>query len=241
MNLLLFETHERQGDRVWLEDRRYRHLKEVLKVAVGDRVRVGEINGLMGSGEVTECEAQSIALRVDLTEPPPKPVPVTLILALPRPKALRRVLRSVTELGVKDIHLIHSFKVEKSYWQSPLTSDEAAQAALMEGLEQGMDTILPSLRTHRRFRPFAEDVLPSLCRNKAAYYADPRSAQTLSAAPEAQQLLIVGPDTGFIPFEEELIRQAGALSVHLGSRILRVETAVISALGSLRLIDGEAC
>jgi RsmE family RNA methyltransferase len=43
----------------------------------------------------------------------------------------------------------------------------------------------------------------------------------------------LGPEGGFIPFEVEHLREAGATFVELGPRILRVETAVVAAVARL--------
>jgi RsmE family RNA methyltransferase len=45
--------------------------------------------------------------------------------------------------------------------------------------------------------------------------------------------LVVGPEGGFVPFEAELLRAQGLAAVHLGSRRLRVETAVAALVGRL--------
>lgn len=231
MNLLVFESQELINQELCLTDRRFVHAKRILKSQPGDRLRVGELGGRIGSGTVQTITDDRLVLNIELDQYPPAPLGVTVVLALPRPKALRRVLRGMTELGVKDIHLIHGLNVEKSYWQSPLVSAQAIHAALVEGLEQSMDTQLPELKVHQRFRPFAEDVLPGMCADMPSYYADTKGKIALPAKPPAPGLLIIGPETGFIPFEETLLQKAGAQSVHLGSRVLRVETALLSALG----------
>lgn len=232
MNLIVFENHELNAQQqLCLTGRRFAHVARVLKAQIGDRLRVGELNGQIGTGTVQTITDESLVLGIALDQAPPAPLDVTVVLALPRPKALRRVLRGVTELGVKNIHLIHCLKVEKSYWQSPLVSAHATHAALLEGLEQAMDTQLPGLQLHQRFRPFAEDVLPGLCNGVLSYYADTKGAEAFPATPGSPGLLIIGPETGLIPFEEALLQKAGAQSVNLGSRVLRVETALLSALG----------
>ena len=70
---------------------------------------------------------------------------LALLLALPRPKMLKRVLQSVTSLGVKQLYLLNSYRVEKSYWGSPLLQADKLQEQLLLGLEQACDTILPQV------------------------------------------------------------------------------------------------
>lgn len=232
MNLILAEPGEITEDsNLTLRGKRLDHLHTVLQTQVGDTLRVGELNGLLGSGEVIAIDGDAARLRVTLDQLPPSPLPVTVILALPRPKMLRRLLRGITELGVKELHLINSYRVEKSYWQSPLLTRASIKSYLLAGLEQAVDTKLPSVTLHRRFRPFAEDQLPQIIGGRTARVADPRAEQAYPEGPAEPSALIIGPEGGFIPFEIELLCAAGAEAVHLGTRILRVETALQAALG----------
>lgn len=121
MNIVLFEASELTSDhKITLADRRYEHLRDVLKCVEGDRVRVGMINGAKGTGQILSMTTATVDLHVEINEAPLPCHPTTLVLALPRPKMLRRILRSCAEFGVQDIHIIHSYRVEKSFWQSPL-------------------------------------------------------------------------------------------------------------------------
>jgi 16S rRNA (uracil1498-N3)-methyltransferase len=232
VNLLIFETDELDSNQqLKLRGRRVQHLNKILKLQVGDKVRVGELQGEVGLGIVRSIDSGLAIIDISLTEAPPAPLPLSVVLALPRPKMLRRILRGLAETGVKEIHLINSFRVEKSYWQSPLLQSEALHEALIAGLEQAMDTALPKVSLHRRFRPFAEDSLPGLCQGRDALLADLGAKDSYPEAPSAPSLLVVGPEGGFIPFERELIQQAGARCVGLGPRMLRVETALHCAVG----------
>jgi 16S rRNA (uracil1498-N3)-methyltransferase len=232
MNLLIFAPQECDRDGLLtLEGRRLRHLNQTLRLQAGDELRVGELGGALGRAEVLAIDSRAARLRVQLDRAAPTPLPLTIVLALPRPKMLRRILRTLAETGVKDIHLINSYRVEKSYWQSPLLQPDALREALLSGLEQGMDTILPTVQLQRRFRPFAEDQLPALCAGRAALLADPQAGEDYPPTPEHPALLTIGPEGGFIPFERELIGAAGARPVRLGDRVLRVETALHCALG----------
>lgn len=232
MNLLIVETDELDSNKqLRLSGRRLKHLNEILKLQAGDKLRVGQLGGQIGVGLVRTIDTQVAVIDVSLEQEPPAPLPLSVVLALPRPKMLRRILRGLAETGVKDIHLINSFRVEKSYWQSPLLQNTALHEALLAGLEQAMDTVLPMVHLQRRFRPFAEDVLPGLCQGRDALLADLGAGDSYPSEPETPSLLLIGPEGGFIPFERELIQQAGARCVGLGPRMLRVETALHCAIG----------
>jgi 16S rRNA (uracil1498-N3)-methyltransferase len=221
-------------DQCTLHGERARHVREVLKSAVGDTLKVGLLDGLLGSATITGFgEDGSIVLAVQLSEPPPAPLPLTLLLALPRPKMLGRLLRDVTSLGVKQIHLFQSEKVEKSYWQTPSLAPAYVHDKLVEGLAQARDTVLPAIHQHRRFSELVADVLPALLQTHTGVIADPFSPGATIGPQTTPLALAIGPEGGFTPQERQQLLDAGCQPLWLGSRILRVETAVHVAIGRL--------
>jgi RsmE family RNA methyltransferase len=234
LNLLLFTDGDRlAANTVTVHDRRLQHLRQVHRASVGDTLRVGEIDGLMGEAEILEINDKAAVLAVALDQPPPPKIPLCLVLALPRPKMLRRILRSVAEFGVAELHLINSYRVEKSYWQSPVLDDACVRDYLLQGLEQSRDSRLPALHCHRRFKPFVEDSLPGMLVGKRALLAHPGEYPPCPRGIQGETALVIGPEGGFIPYEVEQLQVAGCQIVSLGSRILRVENAIGSALGRL--------
>lgn len=236
MNILLFHAEELgNNSELRLEDYRARHLISVIGVEAGQSLRIGQIGGQTGQGVVLACGNDNVILRVTLSEPPIARHKLSLILALPRPKMLRRVFRTAAEFGVRDIHLVHSYRVEKSFWQSPLLQPAKIQNALIQGLERSGDTLLPRVTTHQRFKPFIEDVLPSIAAHKSLFIAHPApDAEVLSSHAE-EGFVMIGPEGGFIPYELEKAMEAGAKMVTLAPRILSVDTAVCTALAQSAL------
>ncbi|TNE72010.1 MAG: 16S rRNA (uracil(1498)-N(3))-methyltransferase [Gammaproteobacteria bacterium] len=227
MNLaLLFDEDFINENRARLTGRRLEHLRSILKTDAGESITVGRVNGNMGTGRVVRLTESEAELEISLSTPPPAPLPLTLVLAMPRPKMFRRVLQTCATLGVKDIWLINSYKVEKSFWQTPWLSDDNLRENLTLGLEQARDTILPSVHIRKRFKPFVEDELPALLSGKHALVAHPGTDTPCPTHLNAPTALCIGPEGGFIPYEVEKLQEAGCQAVHLGARILRVETAV---------------
>lgn len=238
MNIILLEQADwLSHDQVALNDRRYIHLRDILKTDIGAMVKVGMLNGDVGTGEVTSIDNHGARLRVTLDQAPPPRHPNDIVLSLPRPKMLRRVLRTVAEMGVSTLHLVNSARVEKSYWQSPLLEPERIDAALRAGLERSADTRLPSVHLHPLFRPFVEDQLPDLMRNRGCWIAHPGAAHSLADQAKCG-IVMLGPEGGFVPFEVELAQAQGALPVHIGARILSVDTAVTAALSQTMVRAG---
>lgn len=218
---------------VRLRGRRLRHVLEVHRAAVGDELRVGVLGGGIGSGRVLLLTPEVLEMQVRLDRLPPTPLPVTLVLALPRPKVLRRVLRTASSLGVKRIVLLNARRVEKSYWQSPYLEAAALDAQLLLGLEQARDTLFPEILVRTRFKPFVEDELPTLVGDTLPLVAHPGAANACPRNTDRSVTLAVGPEGGFIPYEVEALVGCGFTPVHLGERILSTETAVPALLARL--------
>ena len=233
MNLLLLQPEDFLGsDRVRLLDHRAQHIREVLKAERGQSLRCGLLGGAVGRGEITAL-GDTVELQVQLDTAPPAKLPLTLLLALPRPKAARRILRSATELGVADIILLNSYRVEKSYWQSPLLSEASLRAAMLEGLEQCGDTVLPTLTREPLFKPFVEDRLPGLLDDRQGLLAHPYGGNRAPDTGLPERLLAIGPEGGFIPYEVDKLCASGMHCQHFGQRILKVETAVPAIIAAL--------
>ena len=235
MNLVLFSQTDFIGDNIVAirDTRRLQHITLVHQIKLGDTLKVGLINGQMGSGQVVLLNENEIQLEVVLTQAPPKPLPVTLVLALPRPKMLKRTLQTIATLGVKKIYLINSYRVEKSYWQTPLLEEDAIAEHLLLGLEQGCDTQLPEVHLIKRFKPFVEDDLQNIVGETRALVAHPYTNLPCPAQIDYAITLAIGPEGGFIPYEIDLLQKCGFTAVNLGERIMRVETVVPYLLGRL--------
>ncbi len=234
MNLLLLEEADFiAADRVILRDRRLTHMQEVHRSEVGDSLRVGRVNGLMGSAELLRLEADEAEVRVSLDQPPPTKLPLTLVLALPRPKMLRRVFQTVATMGVAKVILVNSYRVEKSFWQTPFLEPEAIREQLILGLEQARDTVLPEIVIEKRFKPFVEDRLPAIAEGTLGLVGHPGNFPPCPRALSEPVTLAIGPEGGWIPYEIDLLAKSGLQPVQLGERILRVETAVTALLARL--------
>ena len=234
MNLILLTDDDFvAAQRVRLTGRRCAVVRDVHRAVVGDVLRVGRLNGLLGRGTVAQLDARELVLDVALDRAPPPPVPLTLLLALPRPKVLRRALLCVTTMGVKRIVLLNTWRVEKSFWSSPVLQPAALHDALVVGLEQAGDTMLPSVELRRRFKPFVEDELPALSDGTRAVVAHPPAGTPCPRGIGGPITLAIGPEGGFIPYEVEQLCACGFEAVSLGARPLQVEHAVPALLARL--------
>ncbi len=228
--------------------RRAEHIINILKLDVGDRLRVGEINGRMGTAIITAITAATVNFKLKLNlhiEPVANP-DIKLILALPRPVMLQRILKQATVMGVSSFYLIRARRVEKSFFQSPVLHREKIKKLLIDGLEQGMATHLPTVDIYDKFKPFIEDIVPNI--NGSGLLAHPGSSKNLAdafvgigegGAKKCQKkplILAVGAEGGWSEYECARFVEMGFVKFSLGERILQVDTAVVALLAQLSLL-----
>jgi hypothetical protein len=122
---------------------------------------------------------------------------LVLACAMQRPQTYKKVLHIAITMGVKKLVFFGSFKVEKSYWDSPVLSEEIFLRESIAALEQCCDTVLPTVEYHRYFKKFVEDEMPRLSANRTVYIAHPVCGEAFPVQPATPALLLVGPEGGF--------------------------------------------
>lgn len=234
MNLIILKNENFIDEKhVHIEGRQLKHMLEVQNVNVGDQMKVGLLDGKIGIGRVESIEKDRLKMQVDLNENPPEKMPLKLILAMPRPKALKRILQDCATLGVSEIYIIKTWRVDKSYWSAPILEEANMEEELILGLEQGKDTLLPKVRIVKQFKPFVEDELPGIIQGTRALVAHPRNAQECPRNLQEPVTLAIGPEGGFIDYEIDKLETIGFEAVSFSRRIMRVETAVAYMMGRL--------
>lgn len=249
MNLLLIEPREVGPDGwVRLTGRRADHLRRVLGVAPGRELRAGVLGQGIGTARVAAVDSVSVELVVDGIDREADRVasgpPIDLILAVPRPKALRRILRLVAAMGVRRLTLTNAWRVEKSYFASPVLEPEAIERELLLGAEQGATARLPAVTIERLFVPFVER-LESQSPRGPRWVAHPggeaiaTEISTRADLPDAvsETLLAIGPEGGWIDDELATFDRAGFRPVSLGPWVLTSEAAVAVAVGQVQVLE----
>lgn len=238
MNLILIEPGEIHAGEVRLADRRAGHILQVIRPALGDALRVGLVSGPRGTATVASLGEHEVLLEVALAGPGPERPPVDLCLAVPRPKALGRILQLVGAAGVGRLCLVNAWRVEKSFFQSPALSSGALRRQLLRGCEQGGTTWVPEVTVYERFRRWLDEDASRWPTLRLA--AHPQAARLLeSVVPPgtARRVLVaVGPEGGWIARELETFPRFGFSVVRLGEAVLRTEHAVAALLAQLALL-----
>lgn len=227
MNLILFTPEEtaRPLDR---RDPRAEHLLRVLRRAPGDTFDAGLIDGPRGKGTLRAIASDTLEIDFAWGEEPPPLPSLALWIGLPRPQTARKILQEATSLGVGELRFFPAEKGEASYAQSTLWSDGEWRRLLIAGAEQAFCTRLPKVT-------WATPLAGLLAEKTAAkrYALDNYEATVdfAEADREGPLLLAFGSERGWSASERDLLRANGFTLAHLGTRVLRTETAIIASLG----------
>ncbi|MCF7957052.1 MAG: 16S rRNA (uracil(1498)-N(3))-methyltransferase [Phycisphaerae bacterium] len=247
MNLIILEKRDRTDS--CLADNEYdisgeraEHIQAVLRAKVGDVIRIGLLNGPQGCGVITRMSPGKVMVCATWEEELPLDEPaIDIICALPRPQTLKKVLQSCATMGVRNLYLVRANRVEKSYFHSPLLEESNLRRFLIEGLSQGRRTIMPQVFIHKYFKKFFQDELPGILSGNSEVClkllpdlgSEQRIADILTSRPTGQILVAIGPEGGWVPFEEDLMEAIGFERYCLGPWTLRVENAVVAAISQL--------
>ena len=232
MNIVLLAAEQAQNSEWKIQDpRQIFHLKQHLDIKVDDQLKVGIYGQARYLTQIAHVSEHEIIVHPLSEQPIPKKLPVTLIVAMPRPKVLRRLIMDSVTLGVEKLVLLHSYRVDKSYWQTPFLNQLDQYVQL--GLEQAGDVIAPEIILEKRFKPFVEDRLSVWNQSTPTFVGRPYTEKLAPAAWDQPCQLMIGPEGGFIPYEIDLLEKNGCQAVTLGNRILRTETAIPYLLGRL--------
>jgi RsmE family RNA methyltransferase len=240
MNRILFEKGEIEDGVATCCGERAAHILGVLHGEVGQMLKTGEVDGMIGTGEIVEIargegdEGPTVRVKVCHDQESLRPW-IDLVLAPPRPRVMKRLLPQLAALGVGRIVLVGAKKVEKDFWGATLLKEENYRPLLIDGLMQAGTSILPTLETRRNFRRFVETELDTLFPTARRIVAHPYGAEGAMGAEGAagRPLLAIGPEGGWTDDEVALLESKGFERYSLGPRILRTDTATVALVARL--------
>lgn len=233
MNRILFEADEIENGFAAFDDVRAEHVLKVLHGEVGQVLKTGVVDGMVGTSEIVGIDGGKVTVRCSHSEASRRPW-VDIILAPPRPRVMKRLLPQLATMGVGRIVLVGAKKVEKDFWGATLLKSENYRPLLVDGLMQAGTSILPLLETRRNFRKFIADEVDGLFPDSLRIVAHPYGAESAAElGSQARPLLAIGPEGGWTDEEVELLETHRFVRYSLGSRILRTDTATVALLAQL--------
>lgn len=215
------------------------HLSKVVRLKVGERIRVSVVGGDNYICEVSDFQDKdvivSVVEQVPSTELPNR---IYLFQAIPKGDRMETIIEKCVELGAFEIIPVEMKNcIVKLDDKKKKSKVERYQAITKSAAEQSKRSIIPQVHSVMTFKEafqYAKSLdvllLPFESKNgmKDTYDA-------LDEIKPGQSIgVFIGPEGGFAPSEIEMVEGSMKL-ISLGHRILRTDTAAICSLSMLML------
>jgi len=223
-----------------LTDAGAQHATRVLRLRVGAPLIVFDGQGAEHRAEIAAIERQRVTVNVGEPSPaaPESPLSITLAQGVARAERMDWALQKAVELGVARIAPLLTAR-------SVVRLDDA-QAA--KRLDHWRNVVIGACEQCGRARlpemlaPTTLDrYLAASGRESLRLALDPTASLSLAALPQTPSSveLLIGPEGGLDDVELQRAQAAGFVSVRLGPRVLRTESAAIVALSVLQARWGD--
>jgi 16S rRNA (uracil1498-N3)-methyltransferase len=211
-----------------------RHLREVLRLKPGDEVSVFDGEGKEYRARVVQARREFAELGLDeeiATARPESPLQLTLAVALLKGEKFDLVVQKATELGVnRVVPLITRYADIKLRDESDAAKRVMRwQRIALEAAKQSGRAVVPEVSLPVTFA--------SLLDRNCVLFSE-KGGHGLEQI-ENPITAIIGSEGGWSDEELDQARAAGAQIVTLGGRILRAETAAITAAALLQYSFGD--
>ena len=213
------------------------HIARSLRMAVGDEIEVCDDEGVEYSCRLTYirdelCRCEILESRKAVSEPSVK---ATLYMAYPKGDKLETVIQKAVELGVFKIVPFESSRCIKRPREDKIEKQTARLERIAgEAAKQCRRGIVPEVTKPISYSEMLTDATKS---DLALLCYEAEDGKNIKNAISGQSFssisIIVGAEGGFSPEEARAATEAGCISVSLGPRILRCETAPLYALSAL--------
>ncbi|HZK24171.1 MAG TPA: 16S rRNA (uracil(1498)-N(3))-methyltransferase [Oscillospiraceae bacterium] len=242
MNRFFYQTTQREAEIVRLQGDDAHHLRRVLRAAVGEQIELCDEQGLCHLARVTQITKDEVECALASALPSSEPqTKIELAFGLLKGEKTELVLQKATELGVSSLRPFFSertvVRADKKQgaryerWQK-IVRAAAAQARRAQIPAVVLPCQWSSLLT--KFVDYDQVIL-----FWEAELEQPLAQALRHCARGARILLLTGPEGGFSEVEVRGATAAGAEIVTLGPRILRAETAAITAVALTMYQAGE--
>lgn len=216
------------GEALVIDGDAYRHLFRSRRLAMGAELRMVDGLGHARAGVIDSVSSKSAVVSLGAALPSREPkVHLELLVGALRPERADFLVEKATKLGVAAIRFLRTERSPRRYGEGRL--DRLLRVAA-SAVEQCHRSRLPEVTLHD-----SDEVGELLARFRRIFVLAPGGEEMLEAPNDGRVAVLVGPEGGFSDDEAARLRDLAALSVDLGERILRVETAALAAASKLLL------
>ena len=226
-----------QGTQIFITGKDVNHIKNVLRMRIGEEVSVG--NGMDGkeyrcvidSFEEDSVVCKLLFVKEDGVE---LPVKVTLFQGLPKADKMELIIQKAVELGVYEIVPMATKRCVVKLDAKKEASKIARWQAIAEAAaKQSKRAVVPQIKPVMSMKEAIQAA--SKMEHKIIPYELAEGMEKTREVfeglkPDAQVAVFIGPEGGFEEKEVEDAKAAGVEPISLGKRILRTETAGFTVL-----------
>lgn len=216
------------------------HIKNVLRIRVGEEflVSAGGVSCLCRLA-FYEAEAAVAEILTEDYQNTNLPIRICLFQGLPKSDKLELIIQKAVELGAEEIVPVEMHRcIVKLDEKKKAAKRERWQAIAEAAAKQSKRNAVPAVQAPVSFARAMEmaketDLFLIPYENERGMAATREALGKLRAGMSVG--ILIGPEGGFEPREVEAAQAAGGVPVSLGRRILRTETAAITAVGMCML------
>jgi 16S rRNA (uracil1498-N3)-methyltransferase len=222
---------------VMLEDSTAWHVVQVLRMQAGERLLLVDGKGVAAAAVITEIGKKKCGVFIEEVRHQQRPT-VGLHLAVAFTKHAGRnewMIEKATELGVASIIPLYTSRCEKVR-----LNRERLRNILVAAMLQSQRYYLPDLTELQPIRNIITGYA-SIPQKAIAHCTADEARQPIAKTlkPQADTLMLIGPEGDFDAEEVNLCMQAGFEPVSLGVQRLRTETAAIAVCAYFNLINED--
>ena len=244
MSYFIFDGVLKCGKEYDLDKDEAKHLLKSRRFRSSDRFFIQDITGNRFEAVIIKCNKSQLTFIPDFSviTPPPSSLQLEILQAVTKEKAIDFIIQKSTELGVSRLDFFCGTFSPVSYRKllkrNPF--DRWKRIAL-EASKQCGRQFPPEIFCHENFSNALEKIrtcqqswilTPGL-EKSASWENDCKKSKKM------YQRIIVGPEGGFHIDEIDFALKLGILPIDLGPRILRSETAAITAASILQFLCGD--
>ncbi len=233
MNALVIEKNEIENSQVTISDQRFLHLTEVVKVGLGDELKLTIIDKGLSTGKIIHIDHKSLVIQIGNIKQGLY-FPIEFIIGASRPQTLKKVIEHGATQGISKFHIVQCSLSEKSYLKSKVLQEDQFKKLALLGISQSTVFYkLPEVVIHHSL----EKLLKSIT-TRQRLILSPKTAQSASfenIVISDPSTFAIGPERGWTEAEVDLFKKYDFLEVAISPSILRVETALFSTMAHLNL------
>jgi 16S rRNA (uracil1498-N3)-methyltransferase len=241
MHCFYCEANNVAGEQITITGSDVNHIKNVLRMERGEELMVCDGTGMQYTCQIADFLAGEVLLSVLKTEKASTELPVRLKLyqGLPKKDKMELIIQKAVELGASGIIPVEmSRSVVKIEDKKRKQKQERWQAIAESAAKQSKRNVIPSVSealSYKRAMELASEMDLFLVpyENERGMAATKDALEKLKGAKKVG--VLIGPEGGFDDKEIALAKDEGGEIVSLGKRILRAETAAITALSMCML------